>query len=202
MQPYYDQDGIVIYHADCCEVLPSLETVDLVLTDPPYPNGEGYFDEGIASARQVLRTVAASVIMTFWSEREIPACSLPIVATHIWHRTNVNGKVYEPIFHFAQDGIKRRSEIKRGAAVFSGAGPGCNEYLGHPTQKPLHVIKWLLHKAVASTCLDPFMGSGTTLRAAKDLGLRAIGIEIEEKYCEIAAERLRQRSLFEVEAVG
>jgi DNA modification methylase len=63
----------------------------------------------------------------------------------------------------------------------------------HPTQKPLDVIRWCLSfYPKAKTILDPFMGSGTTLRAAKDLGLSAIGIEIEERYCEIAANRLRQ----------
>lgn len=66
----------------------------------------------------------------------------------------------------------------------------------HPTQKPLPLMKWCLGFAPdAQTILDPFMGSGTTLRAAKDLGRKAIGIEIEEKYCEIAANRLRQEVL-------
>lgn len=70
----------------------------------------------------------------------------------------------------------------------------------HPTQKPLALMKWCLGFAPdAKTVLDPFMGSGTTLRAAKDLGRKAIGIEIEERYCEIAANRLRQEVLqFEV----
>ena len=64
----------------------------------------------------------------------------------------------------------------------------------HPTQKPLAVIKWLLGVG-GETILDPFMGSGTTLRAAKDLGRKAIGIEIEERYCFIAAERMAQAVL-------
>ena len=67
----------------------------------------------------------------------------------------------------------------------------------HPTEKPTelsgHFLR--LHSAPDDIVLDPFMGSGTTLRAAKDLGRKAIGIEIEEKYCEIAAKRLAQEVL-------
>ncbi|KKN38358.1 hypothetical protein LCGC14_0754330 [marine sediment metagenome] len=65
---------------------------------------------------------------------------------------------------------------------------------GHPTQKPLGMTREHVAAIVPprGLVLDPFMGSGTTLRAAKDLGRRAIGVEIDEKYCEIAAERLRQ----------
>jgi len=72
------------------------------------------------------------------------------------------------------------------------------EYRNHPTQKPLRVIIWAINLCPGEpgTILDPFTGSGTTLRAAKDLGRKAIGIEIEEKYCKIAAERLRQEVLF------
>jgi site-specific DNA-methyltransferase (adenine-specific) len=65
----------------------------------------------------------------------------------------------------------------------------------HPTQKPIALMKWCLDIFSVGVVLDPFMGSGTTLRAAKDLGRKAIGIEIEERYCEIAAKRLRQRVL-------
>lgn len=66
----------------------------------------------------------------------------------------------------------------------------------HPTQKPVALMRWQLEMVKAvGVVLDPFMGSGTTLRAAKDLGLRAIGIEVEEKYCEVAVQRLSQEVL-------
>ena len=68
----------------------------------------------------------------------------------------------------------------------------------HPAQKPLKLIKQLacLFSVEGSLILDPFMGAGTTLRAAKDLGCPAIGIEREERYCELAAKRLAQQTLF------
>jgi site-specific DNA-methyltransferase (adenine-specific) len=72
-------------------------------------------------------------------------------------------------------------------------GQLANEGKVHPTQKPLPLMSWCIKKSSTSgVVVDPFMGSGTTLRAAKDRGLEAIGIEIEEKYCEIAAKRLAQ----------
>lgn len=67
----------------------------------------------------------------------------------------------------------------------------------HTTQKPLELMKELvaLFTDPGELILDPFMGSGTTLRAAKDCGRKAIGIELEEKYCEVAAKRMRQEVL-------
>ena len=71
------------------------------------------------------------------------------------------------------------------------------EHKSHPTQKPLKLITQIVNdfSDEDNILLDPFMGSGTTLRAAKDLGRKSIGIELEEKYCEIAVERLRQEVL-------
>ena len=73
----------------------------------------------------------------------------------------------------------------------------CARGSGHPTEKPIRLFQSFVEQFSdpGETILDPFMGSGTTLRAAKDLGRKAIGIEIEEKYCEIAVKRLKQEVL-------
>ena len=193
MKPYYEHAGITIYHGDCREVLPFV-TADVLVTDPPYPNNAGLFLEGIAVAVEVLGHGGWKTALVFWSELERPSVTLPLVAVHVWHRANVNGRPYEMIYHFDADARKRRSEVMRQAAIFDGAGPGCQEYLGHPTQKPVALMHRLLAKT-SGTVVDPFMGSGSTLHAARNLGRRAIGIEIEERYCEIAAKRLAQEVL-------
>jgi site-specific DNA-methyltransferase (adenine-specific) len=72
-------------------------------------------------------------------------------------------------------------------------------YRHHKNEKPEALMRRLVSWMPGDPVLDPFMGSGTTLRAAKDLGRKAIGIEIDEKYCEIAARRMRQEVLFGVE---
>ena len=80
--------------------------------------------------------------------------------------------------------------------------PNDANQIDHPCAKPIKMWRWLVNRASgpSDVLVDPFLGSGTTLRAAKDLGRRAIGIEIEERYCEIAAKRLQQE-VFEFAAV-
>ncbi len=136
-RPYYEADGVTLYHGDCREILPGLRGIGALVSDPPYPNNAGHFLDGIEAARSILSAPPAPVVLAFWSELEPPPVPLPLVAVHIWHRANVNGRPYEPIFHFAANGEKRRSEVLRHAAIFDGAGPGCHEYEGHPTQKPV-----------------------------------------------------------------
>jgi DNA modification methylase len=198
MTPYYEQSGVTIYHGDCREILPTLDGSLVMVTDPPYPNNAGHLVRHIEAAREVLYGYRGYIALVFWTELEPPPIyRLPLVAVHIWHRTNVNGRPYEPIYHYAAVGAKKRSVVIETAAVFDGVGPGCSEYAGHPTQKSEGVMRQLLLMTPGgATTLDPFMGSGTTLVAAKRLGRRAIGIELEEKYCEITARRLQQESLF------
>jgi len=191
---YYQDDLVTLYHGDCREVAAWLEA-DVLITDPPYPNNAGHFDEAVAVAREALSKWRHESIV-FWTETEIPPSSSPLVAVHIWHRTNVNGRPYEPAFHFSPNGIKRRSLVLPHSFIHSGVDPGSAEYAGHPTQKPVAVMQRLVGLTVGDTVADPFAGSGSTLVAAKQLGRRAIGVEVEERYCETAARRLAQDTLF------
>jgi DNA modification methylase len=86
-----------------------------------------------------------------------------------------------------------KDRIAKQANVIEASRSG-NEW--HPTEKPIDLVHKILDNMHGDLVVDPFCGSGTTLRAAKDLGRRAIGIEIEERYCEIAAKRLAQETLF------
>ena len=214
MTPYYEDKGIVIYHADAREVLPHIGKVDLTLTDPPY---------GIAGSSK-----KGDYIATGWEDTEdyIVESVIPIISQclhistrgiitsgkkHMWKYPRPDDigcfwrpaavgvsawglNVFSPIMFYGKDPRAGKGWWPNGKQITSG-----DKHIDHPCPKPLDAWQWLLEKGSAESddvVLDPFMGSGTTLRAAKNLGRKAIGIEIEERYCEVAAERMSQEVLF------
>ena len=210
-KPYYEELGITIYHGDCREILPHLPKVDLVLTDPPY--GVNLNTSYKSSQRGVLagandyppvygddKPFDPKILLSFdnlilfganyyssrlpdsgqwfiWDKRDGVGFNDQADCELAWTR-GTKGTVPR-IFVHRWNGMIKDSERDQKRV--------------HPTQKPINLMTWCLSFFPnAQTILDPFMGSGTTLRAAKDLERKAIGIEIEEKYCEIAVKRLRQ----------
>jgi site-specific DNA-methyltransferase (adenine-specific) len=217
MIPYYEHAGITIYHGDARDVLPGLPQADLVLTDPPYgstthdkhlstvtDHRELGFDEiseadMVKAAAKLLEQSRAWVVFT--CEWHFIHALPGLVRFGIWRKPNGApqftgdrpGMGWEGIAILHGPGKKRwNGGGRHGVWTFN------TEQGAHPTQKPLKLYKALISDFSlqrGDTILDPFMGSGTTLVAAKELGRRAIGIEIEEKYCEIAAKRLSQEVL-------
>jgi DNA modification methylase len=216
MTPYYEHAGITIYHGDCREILPTLPKVDAVITDPPYgisyKSGMTGHDGGTALAgiegdgdtllRDLIVAAFPDVPMLVFGSWKQPRPALT-KAVLIWEKGDHVGmgdlsmpwkpnteEVYVLGSRFA--GHRGSSVLRYNAPVtWNSAAFG----RAHAHQKPLDLMQDLISKTVGQTILDPFMGSGTTLVAAKNLGRKAIGIEIEEKYCEIAAKRLGQEVL-------
>ncbi len=205
MKPYYQDDAVTIYHGDCRDVLPSIRTFDLALTDPPYGVGLEYasYDDTEANWFELMGTIIpllrASADMVI-----LPSCQIKrlgwFYANHkpdwliAWHKGSpghvsmVGFNDWEPLCVWGRtDGLSMHDYLSVNNDEEMGA-------YGHPCPKPLRWATKLIGSASKEGMwiLDPFMGSGTTLRAAKDLGRKAIGIEIEERYCEIAAKRMAQ----------
>jgi DNA modification methylase len=215
MKPYYESKGITIYHGDCRDILPTLEW-DVMITDPPYGIGysTNYRDDGPAS--WVNTTIQndqdaslrdwvvdrlsgkPSVIFGTWKVQR----PKDVRAVLIWDKGPAFGMgdlkfpwkgSYEEIYVFGDGWKGHRDEgVLKGHMVVSWESKGRM----HPTQKPVSLIGHFIEKAPAGVVIDPFMGSGTTLVAAKESGRKAIGIEVEEKYCEMAVNRLAQEVLF------
>ena len=209
MKPYYEQDGITIYHGDSVEILNNLEVkADLLLTDPPYGIGSWSSTGGnsitqeeadminkwdVAPAKHHLEAMIAKARYSIvWGGNyfagELGSWRTPL----IWDKA-IRG------MHFA-DGELAWTNFDFGSLRIFNLPAASSDARGnrkHPTQKPVQLMHWCIGLVKdVNLVIDPFMGSGTTLRAAKDLGIKAIGIEVEEKYCEIAANRLAQGSLF------
>ena len=222
IEPYYQDDACAIYHGDCREILPQLEPVDLVLTDPPYGTNTRVNNDRFKPTRGDWwsgindRSKLQSRVPVYGDDKPFnPEFLLDFPQLILWGANNFASKLPDSPGWFVWD--KRRkiegsswplssaelawTNTCKGIHVFRHRWFGLlrenqNEPHLHPTQKPVTLMEWCIRRVKnAQVILDPFMGSGTTLRAAKDLGRKAIGIEIEEKYCEIAVERLRQEAL-------
>lgn len=220
MTPYYDEGGITIYHGDCREVLPELAGVDAIVTDPPY--GISAVEMSGGSSRSVLTRSRDYAPIVGDSAPFDPAhlLSYPKVvlfgANHYADRLPPSAAwlVWDKLDGLRTDkrviGFNDQADCELAWTNFGGParlvpirwmglmkGSERTESRLHPTQKPVALFTAILSAWVTSdelTC-DPYLGSGSTLRAAKDLGRKAIGIEIEERYCEIAANRLGQEVL-------
>lgn len=231
MKPYYDDGaGIQIFHGDCREVLPMLpaDSVDLVLSDPPY--GKRYVtsrrsrtdplavpivgDESLAVMGEALplldRLVRQDRHLYFFADPELLEEARPLVAA-FWNVKNTlawdkgdrgsvgdleaaYAKCWEAII-YANKG-RRNLAGSRPRSVIRHDWSSTDDPV-HPTVKPIPLLVRLIlaSSLPGELVIDPFMGSGTTLRAAANVGRRAIGIELSEKYCEIAAKRLQQSVL-------
>lgn len=179
-----------LINADCRDVLPMLGPVDAVVSDPPYPNNAGHFIEGIEAARDICTKIEAPHWIVFWTEMEPPPVALPLVAVHVWYRTNSNRPDnYEPAFEFHADGRKRASRV----LPFCVIAPGLTgvEASGHPTEKHPGLMRTLVARTRGRVA-DPFMGSGTTGVASIQLGRPFVGCEIEPSYFDIACRRIEE----------
>lgn len=202
MKPYYQDEAVTIYCGDCREIVPSLGKFDLLLTDPPF--GIGFaaqptnyqraagmkpqaWDDAPPDADTIRALLGAAKQHCIWGGNYF---GLPISRGWLaWCKPDAPPSMGNLELAWTSEDMNSRQIIQSIAATNA-------ERLGHPTQKPLRVIKWSIgFFSEAKTILDPFAGSGTTGRAAKDLGRKAVLIEREEKYCEIAARRMAQEVL-------
>jgi len=207
--PYYEdkEAGIVIYCGDCREILPQLDVkADLVLTDPPY--GIDY---------QSSRRIDWARKPKIQGDTEFPLWLFdikPSKAMFVWCRWDILPKLPPPRSFIVWDkGVHSMGDLKHeygrqweACAFYPQPNHEFNyrpvdiirckrvppEQLTHPNEKPIGAITPIIKANKGDLILDPFLGSGTTAVAAKILGRRCIGIEIEEKYCEVAVKRLAQ----------
>jgi DNA modification methylase len=217
VKPYYEQSGITIYHGGALAVLDMWEglrtqSFDLLLTDPPYGLNEAagknksrgkiavsrdygcdsWDDRPATEAIAMARRFCRHQIVFGGNYYDLP----PAKCWLVWDKENgaTDFADCELAWTNLNKAVRRLTYRWQGMLQEPGMP---RELRQHPTQKPEAVMRWALLQAPEGvrTVLDPFMGSGTTLVAAKRLGRAAVGIEREERYCEIAAQRLAQEAL-------
>lgn len=215
MSIYYEDDLVTLYHGDCREITDWLEA-DVLVTDPPYgigwkignnPKRLSWAHEGIKNDGD---TAARDEMLALWGDRPGVVFGTWIAPRPACRQTLVWQKPVDAGVVGSTTGFRTDTELiflvgkwpKRDSAWSSVLVTGSNKnaYLrpgmGHPHAKPTGLMEVLIERAPAGVVTDPFAGSGSTLVAAKQLGRLAIGVELDERYCEIAAKRLAQDTLF------
>ena len=211
IQPYYEQDGITIYNADCRTVLDSFtpKQFDLCLTDYPYGVNITYdgYEDSQQNLLELINETMPNILRV--SKRTLITCG----HTNLWlyppptwvlawvvkagaNRNSWGFTTWQPILAYGKDPYLASGQGARADTIEMNE---TSEKNGHPCPKPLTTWKKVLLRGSVSTTdviLDPFMGSGTTLLAAKQLGRKAVGIEQSQKYCDIAIKRLAQMEMF------
>jgi len=204
IKPYYETKLGKLYHGDCLEIMPQLEPVDLVLTDPPYgltdwnnrgTNKKGPFDsEETQLWDKPIDKKTIELLFKFgkhqiiWGANHFLELLKNTKQLFIWNK-KLRG------MHFNDCEIAWCSQFREACRIFD-FHPALNSNKKHPTQKPLELFMWCIFQAQRAINIisigDPFLGSGTTAIACERLKIKWIGIEISEKYCEIAAKRIEE----------
>ena len=210
-----------LYRGDCLEILPTLGKMDAVVTDPPYGIGEA---AGKNHSRDKLATATRFEVMEWDNQPATPeqiSALLAVGESHaifggnyfdlppspcwlVWDKDNGLNDFADCELAWTDLPRAVRRLKYRWAGMFQEGGPLNKEQREHPTQKPVPVMVWVIEQMrtpAGAVILDPFMGSGTTLVAAHNLGRIGIGIEIEPRYFDIACKRVEQavaqQSIFE-----
>lgn len=202
-EPYYADELVTLYCGDCVEILPLLCDADLAFADPPYNYGvayDGYNDEltgeqyadWCAHWFTLLQDIAKKVIVTpghgnlpVWWNIAKPS------GMGAWYKPGGTGSSHlgwcewEPWLYWGQ-------RLGGSDVIQATLNPTFKSDVGHPCPKPVVLVKKLIAKTKAESIIDPFCGSGTSLVAAKAMGIRGVGIEQSERYCETAVSRLAQ----------
>lgn len=215
MKPYYQDDHVTLYHGDCLELADLWTCADVLVTDPPYgyshkssggPRGSASWKNTTIANDQDVR--ARDAVLSLWGEK-------PAIMFGSWKRPRPEATktmlIWDKGGHAGMGDLSipwkpNFEEIyilgtgfngKRSSGVLSGYHTPASESAGrsHPHQKPANLMEDLIVKSPPGVIADPFAGSGSTLVAAKNLGRKVIGIELEEKYCEIIAKRCAQEVL-------
>lgn len=221
MEPYYRDDLVTLYHGDCLQVIEWL-SADVLVTDPPYGVtwqgittgvNKGYDkhkagiagDKSPAARDSALALWGAKPAVVFGSWK-IPR---PPQTKHrlIWHKQGQPpGPLNAPFMsqdeeiYVLGDGFVSTSPPMRSVITTTEHRPIAVKLAGHPTPKPVGLMELLIARCPPGLIADPFAGSGATLIAARNLGRKAVGVEVEEGYCEVIASHLQQQA-FDLEGL-
>jgi adenine-specific DNA methylase len=224
MEPYYDDGEVKLYLADCRDVV-EWWGADFLLTDPPYgrawKQGNTKTSRQKSSAQVGIQgddstEVRDWVLQNWVGKRAAVFGDLMLPPPEGTKQVLIYHKPVDAGLRGATGGFRRDVEAiyllggwKSGLAIYDdpssvlktrqpmvSGGQGLSHETGHPLAKPIDILQTLIiHAGRPTLVADPFAGSGSTLLAARTLGLQAVGVEVDERYAERAAKRLSQLEL-------